>query len=106
MSFPDGFIDDVEAFEQFIFVHDDGRTHAQDMACGYPGESLAERAHVDFAAGLGGFHEYRYSVRWGEDLIDPEWAREAAAAMGHGFFVIRKGAGRPLEVVQDGGTTG
>jgi len=57
---------------------------------------------TNFEASLGGFHEFRYAVTWGEELADPDRAREAAAAMGHGLFVVRRreaelGSGEDLE---------
>ncbi|MHC4470952.1 MAG: glycoside hydrolase family 38 N-terminal domain-containing protein [Planctomycetota bacterium] len=44
---------------------------------------------TNFEADLGGFYEFRYRVRWGEDLADPGAAREACRAMSHGLLCFR-----------------
>jgi hypothetical protein len=44
---------------------------------------------TNFEAELGGFYEFRYHVKWGEDLVDPGAAREASRAMSHGLLCFR-----------------
>jgi hypothetical protein len=48
---------------------------------------------TNFDASLGGFHEFRLALAWGEDLVDPERAREAAVNLGRDPLVVRRGGG-------------
>ena len=44
---------------------------------------------TNFAAELGGFHQYRYSVMWGDELADPGAAVGACAAANSGITCFR-----------------
>jgi len=44
---------------------------------------------TNFAASLGGFYEFRYSVKWDEGLRDPQAAVRACRDMNHGITCFR-----------------
>jgi hypothetical protein len=44
---------------------------------------------TNFAAELGGFYEFRFSVRWGEDLAEPSDALEVCSDMAAGILAYR-----------------
>ena len=48
----DRLVDDVEAFKQRVFVHHDGRAHAQDVTGRNPGEAFLKGVLIDAFAGL------------------------------------------------------
>jgi hypothetical protein len=45
---------------------------------------------TNFAATLGGFHEFRYSVLWGPELCDPPLALQRCRDTNRGLFVVRQ----------------
>ncbi|MBU3665446.1 MAG: hypothetical protein FGM15_06160 [Chthoniobacterales bacterium] len=44
---------------------------------------------TNFEASLGGFHEFRYRIRWGKDLAEPRRALDVCRKLGHEPFVFR-----------------
>ncbi len=50
---------------------------------------------TNFEASLGGFHEFRYRIRWGSDLADPQNALAACRALGAEPLVFRSAAAFP-----------
>jgi hypothetical protein len=44
---------------------------------------------TNFEASLGGFHEFRYRIRWGTELADPQKALAACRALGAEPLVFR-----------------
>lgn len=50
---------------------------------------------TNFEASLGGFHEFRYRIRWGSDLADPQLALAACRALAFEPLVFRTLNGNP-----------
>jgi hypothetical protein len=44
---------------------------------------------TNFAASLGGFHEFRYFIKWSPDYTDPSKAIRECANMNHGICCFR-----------------
>ncbi|HOX27048.1 MAG TPA: glycoside hydrolase [Candidatus Krumholzibacteria bacterium] len=47
---------------------------------------------TNFAADVGGFHEFRFRLSWGPDLASPATARDRCLALQHGLRAFRLGA--------------
>jgi hypothetical protein len=51
---------------------------------------------TNFEASLGGFHEFRYRIRWGEELKDPTLALDACRKLGSEPLVFRADPTQPM----------